>query len=94
MAVTTASAQTKSSPGGNKQTAKKSGTPIYRDTSYTFGKRVADLSGARLQFKSSSPSVPAVSSGGVVTSKNPGVATITATVNGVSGSTVIIVKND
>lgn len=51
-----------------------------------------DLSHTTVQYQSDRPSVASVSNDGIVTMLAPGVATITATVNNVSGETVIAVK--
>ncbi len=51
-----------------------------------------NLAQAHVNYHSSDNSVAAVDADGVVKAKNPGVATIIATVDGVSGSTVIVVK--
>jgi len=58
MAVTTASAQTKNSPGGNKQTAAQSSKPIYRNTKYSFRERAADLSGRACNLKAAASLLP------------------------------------
>ncbi|HZC51977.1 MAG TPA: glycoside hydrolase family 3 C-terminal domain-containing protein, partial [Mycobacterium sp.] len=51
-----------------------------------------DLSTAHVKYASSNPSVASVDSNGVVHAIKDGVATITVTVNGVSGSTPIVVQ--
>ena len=51
----------------------------------------ADLSTAHVTYRSSDPSVAKVSSKGILTAVGDGAATITVTVNGVSGSTPITV---
>ena len=51
----------------------------------------ADLSKTPVSYRSSDPSVATVSAKGLVTAVGDGTATITATVNGVSGSTPIVV---
>jgi beta-glucosidase-like glycosyl hydrolase len=53
----------------------------------------ADLSRARVTYRSSDPRVATVSAGGVVTMRAPGVATIDVTVNGVTGTTPIVVQS-
>ncbi|HEV3361510.1 MAG TPA: glycoside hydrolase family 3 C-terminal domain-containing protein [Pseudonocardiaceae bacterium] len=50
-----------------------------------------DLSKANVNYRSSDPTVATVSDKGLVTAVGDGTATITATVNGVSGSTPIVV---
>jgi len=52
---------------------------------------LADLSKARVSYRSSDPRVATVSRAGLVTAVGDGAATITAIVNGVSGSTPIVV---
>ncbi len=51
-----------------------------------------DLSDAPIQYSSDNPSVASVSDNGIVKMLAPGVATLTATIKGVSGTTVIVVK--
>jgi len=51
-----------------------------------------DLSTAHVKYASSNPSVASVTSTGLVRAVKNGVATITVTVNGVTGSAVILVK--
>ncbi|HUZ60882.1 MAG TPA: glycoside hydrolase family 3 C-terminal domain-containing protein [Hanamia sp.] len=51
-----------------------------------------NLANAHIQYHSSDKSVAAVNDKGIVTAKKSGVATITVTIGGVSGSTVIVVK--
>ena len=51
----------------------------------------ADLATAKVSYRSSDPSVATVSGKGLVTAVGEGTATITATVNGISGSTPIVV---
>lgn len=51
-----------------------------------------NLNHADVSYRSSNPSVAAVTSTGTMTARGPGVATITVTVNGVSGSAVVLVK--
>jgi hypothetical protein len=51
-----------------------------------------DLSSARVSYSSSDPAVASVDSGGLVRAVKDGVATITVTVNGVSGSVPIVVR--
>ena len=53
----------------------------------------ADLTGARVQYASSDKSVATVSRSGMVRTVGDGVATISVTVNGVTGSTPIVVHN-
>ena len=52
----------------------------------------ADLSRAHVRYRSSNPSVATVSSSGQVTAVAHGAATISVTVNGVTGSTPIVVQ--
>ena len=59
---------------------------VYNDDTF------ADLSKAGFTFSSSNPSVATVDNKGVVKFLRPGVVTITATLDGVSGSTVFVVK--
>ncbi|CAG6392868.1 glycoside hydrolase family 3 C-terminal domain-containing protein [Streptomyces cocklensis] len=54
---------------------------------------LADLSRAHVTYRSSDPRVATVASTGVVTMRAPGAATIEATVNGVTGTTPIVVQN-
>ncbi|MEW1864174.1 glycoside hydrolase family 3 C-terminal domain-containing protein [Streptomyces sp. NPDC088194] len=54
---------------------------------------LADLSHAHVTYRSSDPRVATVSARGVVTMRAPGAATIDVTVNGVTGSTPIVVQN-
>ncbi len=51
-----------------------------------------DLSQAQVSYSSSNDSVARVSSAGVLTAEAPGVATISVTVDGVTGSAVIAVR--
>ncbi len=51
-----------------------------------------DLKGKEITYSSDNRSVATVSDNGMVKARGQGVATITATVDGVSGSTVIVVK--
>jgi beta-glucosidase len=51
-----------------------------------------DLSHAHVSYRSSDPSVASVSSAGLVRAVKDGTATITVTVNGVSGTAVIVVQ--
>jgi beta-glucosidase-like glycosyl hydrolase len=51
-----------------------------------------DLSHARVSYHSSDPGVASVSRGGKVTMNGHGVATVSVTVNGVTGSTPVVVK--
>ncbi len=51
-----------------------------------------NLSGVHIQYQSDHPSVASVNENGIVKAVSPGTATITATVNGVSGTTVIAVQ--
>jgi beta-glucosidase len=51
-----------------------------------------DLANANVSYSSSNENVATVSSSGVVTALAPGVSTISVTVNGVTGSAVIVVK--
>jgi hypothetical protein len=53
---------------------------------------VADLSHAHVSYASSNPDVATVSPAGQVTMIAPGAATISATVNGVTGTTPIVVR--
>ncbi|WP_201776369.1 glycoside hydrolase family 3 C-terminal domain-containing protein [Streptacidiphilus carbonis] len=53
----------------------------------------ADLSHAHVSYSSSDPRVATVSGSGTVTAQAPGAATIRVTVNGVSGSTPIVVQD-
>ncbi|WP_307846180.1 glycoside hydrolase family 3 C-terminal domain-containing protein [Actinospica durhamensis] len=53
----------------------------------------ADLSHAHVSYRSSDPRVATVSGAGVVTMRAPGVATIAVTVNGVTGTTPIVVQD-
>jgi hypothetical protein len=52
----------------------------------------AELSAARVRYRSSDPSVAAVGSDGILHAISPGVATISVTVNGVTGSTPVVVR--
>ena len=54
----------------------------------------ADLATANVSYRSSDPRVAAVSSKGLVTAVGDGAATITVTVDGVSGSTAIVVGHE
>jgi hypothetical protein len=51
-----------------------------------------DLTGAQVSYSSSNDKVATVSSSGVMRAVGPGVATISVTVDGVSGSAVVVVK--
>lgn len=51
-----------------------------------------DLSKVRIHYQSNNPKVAKVNNEGVVKTVGTGVATITATINGVSGSMVMVVK--
>jgi len=51
-----------------------------------------NLNKTPIQYKSSNPSVANVSDKGIVKMLSPGVTTITANVNGVTGNTVILIK--
>jgi beta-glucosidase-like glycosyl hydrolase len=53
----------------------------------------ADLSHARVTYRTSDPRVATVSDTGVVTMRAPGAATIEVTVNGVTGTTPIVVQD-
>jgi beta-glucosidase len=53
----------------------------------------ADLSHAHVTYRTSDPRVATVSDAGVVTTRAPGAATIDVTVNGVTGTTPIVVQN-
>jgi beta-glucosidase-like glycosyl hydrolase len=53
----------------------------------------ADLSHSHVTYRSTDPQVATVSSTGVVTMRAPGVATIDVTVNGVTGTTPIVVQD-
>ncbi|MGC9150987.1 MAG: glycoside hydrolase family 3 C-terminal domain-containing protein [Microbacter sp.] len=52
-----------------------------------------DLSKVKVHYQTNHPKVATVSDAGEVKAVGPGVATITATINGVSGSMVLVVKN-
>jgi len=52
-----------------------------------------DLSKARVRYTSSNPRVATVNSAGQVTTRAPGATTINVTVNGVTGTAPIVVKN-
>ncbi len=52
-----------------------------------------NLDGTHIQYSSNHPSVASVSDKGIVKMLAPGVATITATINDISGTTVILVKS-
>lgn len=52
-----------------------------------------DLAKVAIHYQSNHPEVARVNEAGVVKAVGPGVATITATINGVSGSMVMVVKN-
>jgi beta-glucosidase len=67
-------------------TADKDVVAVNNDESFV------DLSSAHVSYKSDNPSVAGVDSNGVVHAIKDGVATITVTVNGVSGSTPIVVQ--
>ncbi|MBO0785929.1 MAG: glycoside hydrolase family 3 C-terminal domain-containing protein [Actinobacteria bacterium] len=54
----------------------------------------ADLSNAKVSYSSSNPNVASVSPGGKVTMNGHGAASINVTVNGVTGSTPVVVKPD
>uniref|UniRef100_UPI0007C5CDA7 glycoside hydrolase family 3 C-terminal domain-containing protein n=1 Tax=Streptomyces sp. NRRL S-340 TaxID=1463901 RepID=UPI0007C5CDA7 len=60
---------------------------VNNDQSFT------DLSKTAVQYSSSDPTVATVSSSGLLTAASDGVATVSATVGGVTGSTVIVVKD-
>ena len=51
-----------------------------------------DLADAQVQYHSDNSKVASVSNNGIVKARKQGVATITTTVDGISGSTVIVVK--
>lgn len=51
-----------------------------------------NLADTRIQYSSNHPSVASVSDKGVVKMLAPGVATITATIKDISGTTVILIK--
>ncbi len=51
-----------------------------------------DLAHAKIKYHSSDNTVTSVSADGIIKAKAPGVATITVTVDGISGSTVLVVK--
>ena len=51
-----------------------------------------NLTNKKVQYHSSNNTVATVNSNGIVKAKGQGVATISATVDGISGSTVIVVK--
>jgi beta-glucosidase-like glycosyl hydrolase len=53
----------------------------------------ADLSHAHVTYRSTNPQVATVSNAGVVTMRAPGAATIDVTVNGVTGTTPIVVQD-
>jgi beta-glucosidase len=53
----------------------------------------ADLSHAHVTYRSTDPQVATVSNAGVVTMRAPGAATIDVTVNGVTGTTPIVVQD-
>ncbi|MEU6853029.1 glycoside hydrolase family 3 C-terminal domain-containing protein [Actinacidiphila alni] len=52
-----------------------------------------DLTHARVSYRSSDPRVATVSRTGVVTARAPGAATVEVTVNGVTGSTPVVVQD-